>query len=274
MSLPIKMTVQCPKCRHSFQAMAYRSINTDLQKDLPKKIISGEFFNAPCPRCKFVAHLQYNVLYNDLRHKAMIWVISPEMSTYEMDLREARASLQASQRMGCMTRIVNDMDALREKVACLESGRDDRIVELIKPVLALKVTEDYPDFVYEKAFYTLNKGNEIVFLYGKAGQEYQVVFPDDAYRIIEKQYKERIDASHDDLAPIIDDKWAKRFLGGKVDDDLPEDDTIEANQWEDESDQEENDSFELPPIRFCRKCGKELLPDSVFCSYCGTRVLR
>lgn len=26
---------------------------------------------------------------------------------------------------------------------------------------------------------------------------------------------------------------------------------------------------EQPPVTFCRKCGRKLLPDSVFCSYCG-----
>ena len=28
----------------------------------------------------------------------------------------------------------------------------------------------------------------------------------------------------------------------------------------------------FPPVRFCMKCGFELLPDSVFCSKCGTRI--
>ncbi len=30
----------------------------------------------------------------------------------------------------------------------------------------------------------------------------------------------------------------------------------------------------LPPIRFCLKCGFELLPGSAFCSKCGTRIHR
>ena len=28
-----------------------------------------------------------------------------------------------------------------------------------------------------------------------------------------------------------------------------------------------------PPVRFCRKCGATLLNDSIFCSYCGTKVV-
>ncbi|HHX37841.1 MAG TPA: zinc ribbon domain-containing protein [Clostridiaceae bacterium] len=30
---------------------------------------------------------------------------------------------------------------------------------------------------------------------------------------------------------------------------------------------------DMPPIKFCRKCGHELLDDSDFCSNCGTRVI-
>lgn len=33
-------------------------------------------------------------------------------------------------------------------------------------------------------------------------------------------------------------------------------------------------SEEKPPIRFCRKCGFELIADSAFCSKCGTAIVK
>ena len=30
----------------------------------------------------------------------------------------------------------------------------------------------------------------------------------------------------------------------------------------------------IPEIRFCRKCGKSLTPDSAFCNYCGTEIIK
>ncbi len=29
----------------------------------------------------------------------------------------------------------------------------------------------------------------------------------------------------------------------------------------------------VPPILYCRKCGKKLVDDSLFCSYCGTAIV-
>ena len=40
------------------------------------------------------------------------------------------------------------------------------------------------------------------------------------------------------------------------------------------SDSKKADEPILPPIRFCLKCGFELLPGSVFCSKCGTKIQR
>ena len=33
-------------------------------------------------------------------------------------------------------------------------------------------------------------------------------------------------------------------------------------------------SVSAPPIVYCRKCGQRLLPDSAFCSFCGTAVVK
>lgn len=33
-------------------------------------------------------------------------------------------------------------------------------------------------------------------------------------------------------------------------------------------------SVSAPPVVYCRKCGQRLLPDSAFCSFCGTAVVK
>ncbi len=34
-----------------------------------------------------------------------------------------------------------------------------------------------------------------------------------------------------------------------------------------------NDIDDIPQVRFCRHCGKELAPDAIFCPKCGTKVV-
>ena len=41
------------------------------------------------------------------------------------------------------------------------------------------------------------------------------------------------------------------------------------NEMQSES---ETETKNLPSIRFCSKCGFELIPDSMYCSRCGTKI--
>ena len=59
-----------------------------------------------------------------------------------------------------MVRIVNDTVALREKVACLENGRDDRIIELLKYVLEYDFAQKRPEEHVRRSFYSSSNGKE------------------------------------------------------------------------------------------------------------------
>ena len=270
MSIPMKITVTCPKCGKAFQATAFRSVNTDLRKDLPEQIISGKLFDAACPRCGFVAHLEYNVLYNDLKHKSMIWLISPKSPSYEKDLQETRNALLSAKYMGGITRIVNDTNSLREKVACLENGRDDRIIELYKIVLSHTLEQQQPGCRVDKAFYTSTGSNEVFFFYDTEGKEYHTEFPEDGYRFLLNEYLAPLEEYPFEPSPIIDRNWAHQFLSWQETDDA--EDAPTPKELQKGTSSMDNDS--LPQIRFCRKCGSSLLPDSEYCSNCGTKVIR
>lgn len=50
-------------------------------------------------------------------------------------------------------------------------------------------------------------------------------------------------------------------------------DELPLSSEETEQSTKDDDSVAIPPIRFCRKCGFQLLDDSSFCSHCGTKVI-
>ena len=71
MSIPKKMTVKCSKCGAEIDVTVFESVNTDFAEDITEQIISGDLFNAKCDKCGFVSHLEYDVLYHDVKHGAM-----------------------------------------------------------------------------------------------------------------------------------------------------------------------------------------------------------
>ena len=73
-----------------YKRQVFESVNSDYADDIAMQIMTGELFNVECPHCKFVSHLEYDLLYHDMRHGAMVWVINPKSPDYMKKLTEVR----------------------------------------------------------------------------------------------------------------------------------------------------------------------------------------
>ena len=114
MSIPKKVAVNCSHCNKSFETTIWQSVNTDLSPDLPNKIINGSFFDAKCPECGYVSHLNYDFLYHDMVNQTMIWIVHKyEAKEYEKQINDIRKS--PFELNGYTTRFVNSINELREK---------------------------------------------------------------------------------------------------------------------------------------------------------------
>lgn len=265
MSIPMNMTVKCSKCGNPISVKAFQSVNTDYADNIADQIISGDLFNAKCLQCGFVSHLEYDMLYHDMKHMAMIWVAHKETPEYASRVAEARATSFIPYKT---TRIVEDMNALREKVACLERNRDDRIIELCKVFTAYNLLAKRPDFDFRNAFYTIYDGKEFIFLYDNEGEELTCELPDKAYDYLNDLYFNSDYAkSFDDNYAIVDYEWAEQIL-------MP---LIEGEAGALDADKETSEGAinckKEEKSLFCRKCGAKLLEDSMFCDKCGTKVI-
>ncbi len=217
MSLPSKKTVTCPHCQAAFTVTMWNSVNTNLSADLRSRIISGEFFEAKCPVCGFIPHLEYDTLYHDMKHGAMIWVIHEHESgcadtvgdVFETNLLE-----------GYMIRVVKNMNQLREKVAALEAGRDDRIIELCKVYLKYTLEKQLPDFKTVNAFYTYSSGKEMVFFYDDNGKELQCYLEDNIYQKIASIFATALLNIEGEIYTIYDAEWAEEFFESAPKDDI------------------------------------------------------
>lgn len=266
MSLPKKMTVKCSKCGAEIEVTVFESVNTDFAEDITEQITSGDLFSAKCDKCGFVSHLEYDVLYHDVKHGAMIWVLhdnSPEYSDRVAELRSSPNILGYK-----ITRIVNNMNELRQKVACLENGRDDRIIELCKVFIAYNLLSKQPDFDFNNAFYTNFLDKERVFLYDKNGQELSCELTNDIYSMLSEMYYSSEYASmFEDYYALVDYDWAESILQPLL---KRESDRIDAKNAAKSAVANCAPSSEKKVV--CPKCKQQLPKDSLFCHFCGTNL--
>lgn len=266
MSIPKKMTVTCPKCGANFEATVFQTLNTDYDDRVIASVISGERFNAKCPTCNAVSHLEYDILYHDLKHCAMIWVVNPNQNAYAQKLMEVRST---SVPPNYITRIVHDMNGLREKAACLATGRDDRIVELCKSAVEGQISLQNPSFVVDNSFFTCVDGKQIIYVYDHCGTEMYSFLSDQLYSAVENRYIRKLEKESMDQFQIIDRQWAIEFLTAV------ESEKMESNTVTKENDYPDDDkhSRASDTIVQCGYCGRRVPIDSEFCQYCGKKTI-
>ena len=266
MSLPRKMTVNCSKCGNPLTATVFESVNSDYAEDIAVQIMSGELFNVECPHCKHVSHLEYDILYHDIRHGAMIWVIhkGPE---YTSKISEVRATKTLPYKA---LRIVEDINALKEKVSCLEHGRDDRVIELCKVFVLANLLSQKSDFDFRNAFYSIITGKEIIHFYDNNGNSQCWEVNEETYTYIRDLYlNSEYAALFNKNYAIVDYKWAEDILIPLM--------KQEASKIESRNSKTISTTTTLPHKKeldkTCPKCGSTLPADSDFCQYCGAKLV-
>ena len=284
MSLPEKISIQCPDCGNNFKTTIFHSINSQYSKSVVRDIIDGSLFITKCPYCQKSINLRYDVLYNDITHHAFIWAIHKEQweeSEYQKKVQEIR---ELSLYKG-ITRLVGSIEELREKVACLSKGRDDRVIELCKAFHVDLLKEKEPSFKVKTVFYTVVDDREVLFFYNEQDEVMHAYLDDDFYFSIQRLFKGKLSLQNTSRFPVFDYNWAYSAISKLLLEKEKELQNEKAHKQEKK--EEDKNGFESPEenqsknisdqdtkkhIRFCRKCGKELHSKTV-CDFCGTKVI-
>lgn len=128
-------SISCPKCGAYGKFITWDSVNTDITPALKEKVLSGEIFRWTCPECGETFTVPYPLLYHDMKRKFMVYHLLERKEIQRENGEEDMMTFFASgsfKNNGYLLRSTYSIDDFREKIAQLDSGLDDRVIEFLK----------------------------------------------------------------------------------------------------------------------------------------------
>ena len=129
--------IPCPSCGHTGEFTRWDSINVDLDPDMREKAKCGAIFTWTCPHCGETFTVPYATLYHDMKRNLMIYYL-PTRPEDGKGLSISSFKHHFSLNPEYTYRCTYEIEDFMEKIAQLESGLDDRVIELLKMVMTGK----------------------------------------------------------------------------------------------------------------------------------------
>jgi len=129
-SLSEEQPITCPGCNATSMARIHRSVNVQTEPTLKEQLLTGRLFAFACPSCGRTSRVVHpELVYHDPRRGLLVQMDA--LGKFDAaSLRSLESSLPP------LTRVVRDSNALLEKVKVFDAGLDDRVIEVLKLVLA------------------------------------------------------------------------------------------------------------------------------------------
>lgn len=136
MSLSEEQPITCPGCKATSVARIHRSVDVTTDPALKEQLLTGRLFTFVCPSCGRSSRVVHpELVYHDMQRGYLLQMDA--LGKFDAaSLRGLESSLPA------VTRVVRDSNALLEKVKVFDAGLDDRVIEVLKLVLASQKPDD------------------------------------------------------------------------------------------------------------------------------------
>ncbi|MDY3619344.1 CpXC domain-containing protein [Agathobaculum sp.] len=196
------MIVTCPHCQAENEVKPLDHINIDRTPELRQKVQDLSCFRTECPNCGETVLAVQPCLYHDMSNQFMVWLWPEE---------ETAPRAEFDPLAGYKLRIVDSLNAFREKISVLELGLDDRAVELMKLLLFMQLKHDLD--VVEILFHEFDPrtGDFRFVAVLSDGAEQYAAMPGAAYRKLARDVEERLFTQSGDFVRI-DLEWAAQAL--------------------------------------------------------------
>lgn len=132
--------LHCPGCGREAMFTVFTSVNATLDPVLRRQLIEGSLTRFTCTACQHTADVSYPLLYHDMERQLLVWLVPegettpPPLGTILEECGLARFSVD-----GDTLRLVRSRNELVEKVRLFELGIDDRLMELFKLLVLVKL---------------------------------------------------------------------------------------------------------------------------------------
>lgn len=218
MSMQYTETITCPECGKQGEVVLWRSINTVIDPDMKEKVRNGEAFQWTCPECGYTTGISYNTLYHQMEDQVMIFLafgderekaIEMMQSMFDADGKDEIA-LDLSITKDYKRRVVDSVNSLREKIMILDSGLDDRVIELMKLFLVTQLMNNDDTLQIEEFLFECRPEGNVFAVYDGNNGWGTVDFDREIYDLLAARFSDAIEA---DQAVVIDQNWALNLLG-------------------------------------------------------------
>ncbi len=161
--------IVCTECGHENEVTITIGINAQQDPEKFIDLISGKLFLFECAGCGKKGHLNHDVIYQDVVHRALIhYVVSEESmkKSYDAIARLTDPEGENPLPADYTIRVVKNQNTLREKALMFSYGLDDRIMEIMKGLSVINAKKDHPDLQVVEALFLTKDGKWMLQLLG------------------------------------------------------------------------------------------------------------
>jgi len=177
MAKEVTMKIVCTECGHENEVTVYAGLNAQVDTDKYVGLISGTLFNFDCAGCGKKGHLNYDMIYHDIVHRAIIhYVTNKESLKKAVEAIDMMKSLEGENAMPAdyTYRIVTSQNSLREKALLFNYGLDDRVMEILKGLSVSGAKKEQPDLQIIEALFLTNNGKWYIQIFGNKNMNAEV----------------------------------------------------------------------------------------------------
>ena len=189
-------TINCPVCGSEFQAKSYTNLNSHNNANEFDELCNGHLFAQHCPSCHEHVVVDFPVLVDDMDNKYLIQYI-PASKDGKDAVMHSLANFTGLAKHGQDThyagygfRICMAQTDLQEKILIAKAGLDDRVVELVKGLLAIHQASKSGFAVTSPIYFEERQNDNLIFeIHNENHEHFDIICPEDTYKSLGDDFK-------------------------------------------------------------------------------------